>query len=81
MIGEVCRLPEPSGMEEPKYEDVSEDELMPEYVVVDVEESNDKEEPKYKDEDEYEEAPQIYRRIVVDGVEYDIPYPWKITDS
>lgn len=75
-----CRLPEPSDVKEPRYEDVSKDEgeFMPEYVdVVDpVSEDEDEEEPMYKDEEEYEEAPQIKRRIEVDGVEYDIPYPW-----
>ena len=81
MICEVYRLPEPSGMEEPKCEDVSEDEdddeFIPEYVDLDVDvdvEESKKEEPKY------EEASQIYREIVVDGVVCYVPYPWDLND-
>ena len=92
MFGVFCRLPKPSGMKEPKYEDVSvSEDDVPEYVDLDVYESEDEKEPESEDKEvpkykvDYEEASQIYRstvkrEIVVDGVVYYVPYPWDLND-
>ena len=55
MFGVFCRLPVPSGMKEPKYEDVSvSEDDVPEYVDLDVDESEDEKEPESEDEKEPE---------------------------